>query len=101
MGHRSHEAEACRQLWIAVILTTLRDLLLPTRDGLLANQARAWIGTADFRSVCALAGLDAQTVADGMRHAEAVVREAEKDRGPGPRPSYFIETAMRKAREKC
>lgn len=66
----SHEAEACRQLWVGVVLQAARDVL----DGVAAQdrplmtlQAERWLGTADFRTVCNLAGLDPAAVQQGLR----------------------------------
>ncbi|WP_306131021.1 hypothetical protein [Roseovarius sp. MMSF_3350] len=63
--HRDVSADACRQLWCAVlqhgIATALRAI--PRTDRALVSsleiqRARSWIGTPDFRLVCELAGID-------------------------------------------
>lgn len=47
----SSEAQACRELWGAVILNAARDLLDRNADGLHAHLALRWLGSAEFRSV--------------------------------------------------
>jgi hypothetical protein len=62
-GHRSE----CRELWAAVLICNLNDAAghliaaYNSKQGsreALQRQAKAWIGTSDFRHVCALAGID-------------------------------------------
>lgn len=69
-----HQAEACRQLWCAVLAQAARDLLQPSTgsEGVGARNAaersvELWIGGKDFRIVCALAGQDASVVAARLR----------------------------------
>lgn len=69
-----HWAIACRQLWLAVLVQMVRDLLLNAHsagDKLQTMQnrheARRWIGSSDFHHVCALAGLDGTKVQARMR----------------------------------
>lgn len=69
-----HEALACQNLWVAVLLTAARDLLGSRPDSLEAHRVRVWIGTADFSYVCGLAGLDAHSVAARMHALEARMR---------------------------
>lgn len=75
----SHEAEACRQLWVSVLLLAMRELFGSDPNGLAAQQARNWIGTRDFREVCALAGFDWARVERALQRREAQRRRiAEK-----------------------
>jgi len=67
----SHEAEACRQLWVSVLLIAVRDLVGSDPNGLVSKQARSWIGTRDFREVCGLAGFDWRTVRDTLLRHDA------------------------------
>ena len=49
----------CTKLWQAVLEVALSDAM--------HRGDEAWIGTRDFRTVCALAGLDPEAVADRFR----------------------------------
>jgi hypothetical protein len=88
-----HEAQACRNLWSAVVHTALTDALTPLpaakvrtklgrnrnttkseqsrRQGIAANQrkARSWLTSddTDFRFVCGLAGLDPNAMLERTR----------------------------------
>lgn len=95
MARMSHEAEACRQLWVAVIVTAARDLLTPAADGLRAAQARAWIGTAQFCAVCELAGMNPSFVAVRLRAMEQRFRARCAGGGRQPAAPYRLEMAMR------
>lgn len=74
----SAEAEACRQLWVAVLAQGAHDVLAPRQrasNGVGADKAVriaaiGWLRTRDFRQVCALAGIDADKARariDGLR----------------------------------
>lgn len=56
------EAEPCRALWLRC-LSQHWDAALGEPDyGVSVGEARRWIGTADFFTVCALCDLDGQAV---------------------------------------
>lgn len=85
--HRSQEAEACRQVWLAVLAQAVRDIFAPsafnTRSDrraeeklLVQHKAEQWIGSRDFHRTCALAGLDGTKVEARLRR-----RMAERDAG--------------------
>lgn len=69
-----HEAKACRQLWMMVLLTAVRDLVNGAPEGLAAHQVRSWIGTSDFAIVCSLAGFNPDLVKAKMRALESMRR---------------------------
>lgn len=50
-------------LWAAVLARAYQDVKANRRDAI------EWIGTRDFRSVCELAGLDAEQVQSGLIEA--------------------------------
>ncbi|MGK7653174.1 hypothetical protein ACSQ76_12385 [Roseovarius sp. B08] len=63
--NRDVSAEACRQLWCAVLQHAVSMALrsLPRTERALVTsleiqRARNWIGTPDFKLVCELAGID-------------------------------------------
>jgi hypothetical protein len=64
-AHDSAEAEACRQLWVAVLAIGAQDVLAPNPPGITdrgnarraQGAASAWLGSRDFRKVCNLAGV--------------------------------------------
>jgi hypothetical protein len=68
-AHASAEAEACRQLWLAVLAQAAHDLLAPNPRGTGSEgagdaarlSAAGWLRTRDFQQVCALAGIAADT----------------------------------------
>lgn len=73
---RRHEpdAAACAELWCAVLWVSLTDIAEVQRYGTgkrLGNAGRSasvhWVGSRDFRMVCALAGLDADAVEQAVR----------------------------------
>ena len=54
------EARACRDLWVAVLLSVLRDLCASQPQSAARGTAEAWVGhypRRDFRTVCHLAGI--------------------------------------------
>lgn len=55
-----------RALWLAVLTNALTDINLGRHPGRREDALR-WIGSADFRAVCDLAGLDPDWVAAGVR----------------------------------
>lgn len=68
-AHASAEAEACRQLWLAVLAQAAHDLLAPNPRGTGCQgagdaarlSAAGWLHTRDFQQVCAQAGIAADT----------------------------------------
>jgi hypothetical protein len=71
---REPDAADCRDLWCAVLLTALTDVAELQRFGRSKRVANAgasatvhWVGSRDFRMVCALAGVDADAVAQAVR----------------------------------
>ncbi|AQS46542.1 hypothetical protein BMG03_01045 [Thioclava nitratireducens] len=70
-----HEAEACRRIFVSVLLLAIRDMFGRNPDALLTKQARSWIGTRDFCEVCTLAGYDWRRVERALR------RRLEQARG--------------------
>ena len=61
------QAEKCRQMWCWVLFTALKaifDLDEPSKD--------QWLGSEDFRTVCALAGMEPDAVLD--RVGEFILR---------------------------
>lgn len=68
---QEEQAVAMRRLWCAVLYEQLRLCLRATADVKYApldiEAAYRWIGSRDFRTVCALAGLDADWIEAGVR----------------------------------
>jgi hypothetical protein len=68
-AHASAEAEACRQLWVAVLAQGAHDVLAPNPRGTgckgaaeaVRTSAFGWLRTRDFQQVCALDGVAADT----------------------------------------
>lgn len=89
----NHEANACRDLWVAVVLTAAHDLVSRDPNGLAASQARAWIGTADFARVCALSGFEPQAVAEKLRALD----KYRKSGAPKARRGQSILSVMRRS----
>lgn len=87
----STEGAACRELWGAVILNAARDLLDRDAAGLDAHQAMRWLGTADFRVVCALAGVEAAPVERQLRRLRAFVDQYPSLRR---RKKYILESVL-------
>jgi hypothetical protein len=78
--HASGEAEACRNLWVAVLALAAHDVLAPNPRGTGGKgggdaariTAIGWLRTRDFQQVCALAGIAADTARariEGLRGA--------------------------------
>lgn len=76
---RRHEPDpaACAELWCAVLWVSLTDVAEEERYGTskrLANAGRGaskhWVGSRDFRMVCALAGLDPDAVEQAVRRGQ-------------------------------
>ena len=70
------EAEACRQLWCAVLLIGVRDILnvtaaSPAAIPQLRNRASSWLGSSSYRLVCDLAGVDARRLEAAVRRLMA------------------------------
>ena len=68
--------DGCRALWCAVIMRAAADIAAPEpakrvngndMNGREWRQARDWIGSRDFREVCALAGLEPEPVEAWLR----------------------------------
>jgi hypothetical protein len=86
-AHASHEAEACRQLWVAVVNLAAQDVLAPNPPGISAPgpaglaraSARAWLRSADFHRVCALAGLAPDTARARIERLRARIDVGEVD----------------------
>ena len=82
------QASACRALWLALLnyeITAALGGACPDRSqsrrpAAIQARAREWIGTEDFRTVCALAGLDADWVLDLYRRAPGIEPRAEDGR---------------------
>ena len=91
-------AARCRQVWCNVVLQAAADILTVPKiePGFSAYrpstvehwQAVSWLGSRDFRLVCALAGLEPSAVEQGLRRrlAEVVsgkvtMRELFRSRG--------------------
>lgn len=78
----SAPAEACRQLWVAVVAQALHDVLAPhprfARSAMevlqVRQQAEAWLASGDGARVCALAGLDRDRVIRRVRDRQAEMR---------------------------
>lgn len=70
------DAAAARNLWGAVLLEAVSDCLRPRAS---AGEI-AWLGGANFRMVCALAGFDPDFIHDRVRQAI--------DSGPGARRAF-------------
>lgn len=67
------DAAACRRLWVSVLVLAMKDCFQPLRGefrvpSLQRVQARSWIGSRDFRSVCELAGVDPERMQEKIGH---------------------------------
>jgi hypothetical protein len=78
-------ADAARVLWLMVLREGIRDALYIGRDDgsrrrqdVVAGQARAWIGTADFDEVVNLAGMDPPGRLRGLLHRAFAGDEAPR-----------------------
>lgn len=88
-------ARACRALWAQVLLLLWDDsfsdgpsLGSSTRLSLRRKEACSWFGSADFGTVCNLAGLDARAVLDRWRSLQARFEAGEdvrRERGTNRR----------------
>lgn len=82
-GHDANATRACRALWGAVLRTCLLDVLrgAPACDDSARVETRdGWIGSRDFFTVCALAGVD----------GTAVIRALEAARADGTLPDLIF-----------
>lgn len=71
LAHRvDARARACQRLWCAVLLAALEDEARAERRwavkarGGAARRIASWVGSRDFFTVCALAGVDGPAVLD-------------------------------------
>lgn len=80
------DAEACRQLWLSVIIQATRDATnrLTAKSDRSAivwrNQARAWLrsNSEQFQDVCMMAGVDPSIVRQWWLDTEAQIRKEEQ-----------------------